>query len=83
MNALIQSEGKTMSSREIADLTGKNHSNVMRDIRNVCKELGQIISASAYFDAHGKERREYRLDKELTLTVVSGYNNKLRHAIIK
>jgi len=71
-----------MSSREIALITSKRHTDVMRDIRNMYDQLGESISASAYKDAQGKERRQYELDRDMTLTLVSGYNVKLRKKII-
>lgn len=36
-----------------------------------------------YSDSQGKPRLEYRLDKELTLTLVAGYSVELRNRIIK
>ena len=63
---LINSEVKTMSSREIASLTGKRHGDVMRDIRKMYDDLGESISALAYTDIQNKERRHYELDKEHT-----------------
>jgi len=71
-----------MSSREIAELTEKRHHSVMRDIRNMYQQLGQTISASAYNDTQGKERRHYELDYNMTLTLISGYNVVMRKKII-
>lgn len=84
MNALLTTnQPLTMTSREIADLTMKRHGDVMRDIREMYKQLGESISALAYTDAQGKERRQYALDQDHTLLLVSGYNVKLRMKIIK
>ena len=75
----------TMNSLEIAELTGKRHDNVMTDIRSMLEELE--LNAPDFSGAqtynNNNTRTVYSLDKELTLTLVSGYSVKMRHAIIK
>jgi len=74
-----------MTSLEIAKLTGKMHKNVLADVNNILKELG-INSAeisAQYKDASGKSNRMFNLNKELTMTLVTGYSIKLRNAVIK
>lgn len=75
----------TMSSREIADVCQKQHPHVKRDIENLCEQLKIDVSkfGCIYFDALNREQTEYRLDKDMCLCLVSGYNAKLRMAIIK
>ena len=48
-----------ISSVEIASMTGKRHSDVLRDIRNQLKELeiGESSFASTYQDSQGKNRK--------------------------
>lgn len=86
MNALVNTiHIKTMSSREIATLTGKEHFHVKRDIEKMCLELNLDASkfGCIYFDQHNREQTEYKLDKELTTTLITGYSIKLRNAVIK
>lgn len=75
---------QTMSSKEIAELTGKEHSHVMRDIRNLQDQIGgeTIFGLSSYLSEQGKELPMYSLDKKQTLLLVSGYNALLRLKII-
>lgn len=79
----------TMSSREIAELTGKRHDHVIRDIRNMIgrlsatPDLGWHCETETYADEQGKTREMYRMDKDTTLTLVSGYDAVLRFRIIK
>lgn len=82
---LINSNIKTMSSREIAKLTGKRHTDVKRDILVMGEQLEIDVSkfASIYTDSQNREQREFSLDQETTLCLVSGYSAKLRMAIIK
>lgn len=75
----------TMSSLEIATLTGKNHFDVLRDIRRMLKEIGVGESkfAFSYKSKQNKEVLYYNLPRDETLCLISGYAAKLRMAIIK
>ena len=74
----------TMSSLEIAELTGKQHKNVLADIDKMLNEL-EIQSAefsADYQDDKGRVYRCYHLPKRETLILVSGYSALLRAKII-
>jgi len=75
-----------MSSREIADLTGKEHRNVLRDIRDMLVQLhgetGLLNFEHSYLNAQNKPQPEYLLPKRETLILVSGYSVDLRAKII-
>lgn len=85
MNQLINQSVKTMSSREISELTGKRHTDVKRDILVMSEQLEIDVSkfASIYIDSQNREQREFLLDQDTTLCLVSGYSAKLRMEIIK
>lgn len=74
----------TMSSLEIAELTGKRHDNVMSDIEKMLKDL-EIHApdfSGTYKTARGNEYKCYKLPKRETLVLVSGYNVTMRARII-
>jgi phage antirepressor YoqD-like protein len=73
-----------MNSKEIAELTGKEHSHIMRDIRNLQEQIGNesIFGLVSYKDTKGEIRPMYELDKKQTLLLISGYNALLRLKII-
>lgn len=73
-----------MTSREIAELTGKQHKDVLFDIRNTLEQLG-INSAefsAQYKDSTGRTLPMFALPKDLTITLVSGYSIPMRHKIV-
>jgi anti-repressor protein len=73
-----------MSSLEIAQITGKEHAHVMRDIRNTLEEagIGESKFGSTYVDIQNKQRPCYLLPRRECDLVVSGYSVKYRLAII-
>jgi len=76
---------ETMSSLEIAKVTGKRHADVLRDIRTFFEELGEDTErnfAFSYKDSTGRELPCYNLPKRECLGLASGYDVKLRMAII-
>lgn len=85
ISILSASKVQTMSSQEIAELTGKRHPDVKRDIDVMAEQLNLDVSKFAhnYFDSMNRQQIEYALDKDLTMCLVSGYNVQLRMAIIK
>lgn len=76
---------KSMSSREIADLTEKRHPDVKRDCEVMFQGLGIDVRkfAHIYLDSMNRQQTEYLLDEELTMTLVTGYNIVLRNRVIK
>ena len=81
--SILNNQVLTMSSREIAELTGKQHKHVLTDIRNMLSEIQSAEKSADYQDARGRSQPMLLLNKEETLCLVAGYNVKLRMAIIK
>lgn len=80
-----QNVARTMSSREIAELTGKRHPDVKRDIQSMASELQEDVSifARIYLDTMNREQTEYLLDREHTDCLLTGYSAAMRMAVIK
>ena len=74
----------TMTSREIAELTGKLHQDVLRDTRNMLDqlEIGASNFAASYLSEQNKALTMFSLPKDLTITLVSGYSVVMRHRIV-
>ncbi len=76
---------RTMSSREIAELTGKRHPDVKRDIVSMLSDLKEDVSifAHTYLDRSNRSQVEYRLDREHTDCLLTGYSSMLRMRVIR
>lgn len=84
---------KTMSSLEIAELTGKQHKDVMRDIRNMITQLEKVkltgadlrwyCESSTYTDKKGELRQCYLLDYNTTVNLLTGYDAAKRMMVIQ
>ena len=86
MNTIVApSNTVTMSSREIAELTGKQHKNVLRDVNVMLESLekagSDLSQVVRYTDERGRTS-EVRLDRVLTETLLTGYSIPLRHRVV-
>lgn len=77
---------QTMSSREIAELTGKTHDNVLKAIRNMegawFKITGVKFNVSEYTDSTGRKLPMYELTKTESLYVATKFNDEARAKLI-
>ena len=76
-NDLIQfgESEKMMTSLEIAEITGKSHAHVMRDIRNIIKQINQstsglVIPDDVKDDYHRGDRTQYKYLSEKTQNIL-------------
>ena len=89
--SLIKSPTQTMTSLEIVQLTNKRHDHIVRDIRNIIKELKMSpdlgsqnyqYAPSAYIDSRGKSQPMFVMNREAVLLLTSGYSILQRAKLI-
>lgn len=80
-----QNVARTMSSREIANLTGKRHDNVKRDVLSMLMDLGGDVLSfeDIYRDGRNREQVQYLLDREHVDCLLTGYSAPLRMKVIR
>jgi len=86
MNDIMQVNNinKTMSSREIADLCGKEHRNVCRDIDTLnesYEQMGLLKVEQGYYtlqNTGNQQHRQFLLNKEQTIDLITGYRADIR-----
>lgn len=82
---IVNGQVATMSSLEISELTGKEHKNVIRDIRVMLEELRNDGSDLSHVreekDARGYTTM-FHLTRELTDVLLTGYSIPLRRKVI-
>ena len=86
MNDLINSKKEVMTSLEIAEVTGKNHFDVLKAIRNMepaWEKVNQSKFALVdYIDAKGEKRPCYELTKTECLYVATKFNDEARAKLV-
>lgn len=84
MTELIKKE--TMTSLEIAEVTGRNHKDVMRSIRDMEdaweKVNGRKFALVEYKDAKGEMRPCYSLNKTECLYIATKFNDEARAKLV-
>lgn len=75
---------QTMNSLEIAKLTGKDHGDVLKDIRRILEEAGIDGGkfSGIYKDASNRDKPCFNLPRRECDLVIAGYSVKYRLAII-
>lgn len=75
-----------MTSREIAEIAGRNHKDVMRSIRDMedawVKVNGRNFALVEYTDAKGEKRPMYQLNKTECLYIATKFNDEARAKLV-
>lgn len=79
-------QSQTMSSLQIAEITGKPHNDVLKAIRKMepawAKISGGNFSLTSYADEQGKERPCYELTKTECLYIATKFNDEARAKLV-
>jgi len=80
----------TMSSKEIAALTRKEHKHVLTDVEKLisfytgtysAEKAADLVKSGTYKDTQNREYRCFHLSKDAALDLVTGYSIEHRHAV--
>ncbi|MBD1223253.1 phage antirepressor KilAC domain-containing protein [Virgibacillus halodenitrificans] len=87
MNQLMNNDIE-MTSLDIAEIIGKKHQHVMRDIRNEINTLGNeigqsIFGQSSYLNKQNKKQPCYSFGKDGAMQLALKYDAKTRYKVIK
>lgn len=88
----------TMTTVELAAMTGKRHDHVMRDAdraleaittsRTACEKMAPDLGASigvtetTYQDKYKRDKRMLILNKQMIFTIITGYDTALRFTVV-
>lgn len=88
MNLMKIDQQLTMTTQEIAEVTCKNHADVMRDVRAMVEKLtkAEMLScakSTTYTGKDGRSYPQYELDKDTCMTLLLGYDVVARMRVVK
>ena len=79
---IMQINTETMGSREIAELCGKEHRHVMRDIENLNDTYVEMslpkVGQCSYKADNGRQYKEYLLTQDHCIDLITGYSREIR-----
>lgn len=78
----LQNEQAVTTSLKVAEVFGKNHQHVIRDVRGLITEIedvskiGQMFSESSYPDKYGRQQPMYLMNRDGFTLLVMGFTGK-------
>lgn len=75
----------TMTTVEIAAMTGKRHDNVLRDAHAIVEKVNALKSEvidTVYIDGRGREKPMLVMNKQMVFTLITGYDTGLRYTVV-
>ena len=86
LNTHVGNDNQHMTSLEIAELTGKQHNHLMRDIRNMERGWEKVAQSKfglgSYKDLNGQMRPCYLLTKTECLYIATKFNDEARAKLV-
>ncbi|MGL5950286.1 MAG: phage antirepressor KilAC domain-containing protein [Cetobacterium sp.] len=88
MEIMTLDKKMTMTSLEVAEITGKEHKNIIRDIEDETEKLGievggLIFELTSYTDKSNRKSKMYNLTRDGVLQLGARYDARMRFTLIQ
>ena len=88
LDLINRNENKTMTSLEVAEITGKKHKNIIRDIKDETDKLGveigrHIFEPSYYINSQNKKQPMFELTLDGVMQLGARYSAEIRYKLIQ